>query len=271
MSPPTRTSPIIGLRLASLPGGGVFHALAEAALRAFKRVLISLIALGLVSGFTLGLILSPLIGHSRVVIGTGLLVSVAVLLFLYWTARRVKAQIPSLILGLQGERVVAACLAELGASGYIVLHNPSVPSPEGVPVGNIDHVLIGPAGVFCVETKVRSKRPGVKPSITADGDRILVDGRASQDDPASQVSAAARRVSHRLAAAGIQVSVGAVVLFPGRYVTRTRPSDVFIANPKEVFGYLRDRPAVLSPQVVKACYQAMVPWASAAADDANDD
>src|SRR5207248_10817074 len=55
-------------------------------------------------------------------------------------------------LGFHGERYVAEELNQLMSDGFRVFHD--------VPFGNynIDHVLIGPTGVFVVETKTRRKR-----------------------------------------------------------------------------------------------------------------
>lgn len=53
-----------------------------------------------------------------------------------------------LVKGLRGEEVVGRLLDELRAAGWHVLH--SVPLPSG---SDIDHVVIGPPGVFTVNTK----------------------------------------------------------------------------------------------------------------------
>ncbi|HEX5568631.1 MAG TPA: nuclease-related domain-containing protein [Streptomyces sp.] len=51
-------------------------------------------------------------------------------------------------LGLKGERIVGAELERMTGKGWRVLH--SVPLPRDV---DIDHLLVGPGGVFCVNTK----------------------------------------------------------------------------------------------------------------------
>ncbi|MGW7001537.1 nuclease-related domain-containing protein [Streptomyces sp. NPDC054933] len=50
--------------------------------------------------------------------------------------------------GLAGERVIGAELERLTRKGWRVLH--SIPLPSGV---DIDHLLIGPGGVFSINTK----------------------------------------------------------------------------------------------------------------------
>jgi hypothetical protein len=50
--------------------------------------------------------------------------------------------------GAEGERIVAEALAPLSAAGYVLLHDRSAG-----PRANLDHVVIGPAGVWLVNAK----------------------------------------------------------------------------------------------------------------------
>src|ERR1700677_3526682 len=68
--------------------------------------------------------------------------------------RRILAELRSAKLGRDGERIVAEFLDPLRKCGYEILHDV---------VGgnfNVDHVVIGPTGVFVIETKTRSKSGG---------------------------------------------------------------------------------------------------------------
>lgn len=47
---------------------------------------------------------------------------------------------------------------------------------------NVDHILIGPAGVFTVETKTHSKPKG-NSQIVFDGETIRIDGFEPDRDP----------------------------------------------------------------------------------------
>lgn len=49
--------------------------------------------------------------------------------------------------GAEGERRVGAALAELTADGWMALHGVSLGR------GDVDHILIGPGGIFTIETK----------------------------------------------------------------------------------------------------------------------
>jgi Nuclease-related domain len=56
-------------------------------------------------------------------------------------------QIGRWLRGAEGERQVGAALAELTADGWLALHDVSLGR------GNVDHILIGPGGIFTIETK----------------------------------------------------------------------------------------------------------------------
>jgi Nuclease-related domain len=49
--------------------------------------------------------------------------------------------------GAEGERAVGAICAELEANGWHAIHDVSLGR------GNVDHVLVGPGGIFTIETK----------------------------------------------------------------------------------------------------------------------
>jgi hypothetical protein len=73
------------------------------------------------------------------------------------------ARARNLVLGSRGEKVVADALEELRVLGYAVFHD--IPG-DGF---NIDHVLVGPRGVFVIETKARKySLSGKDPKSTKD-------------------------------------------------------------------------------------------------------
>jgi len=49
--------------------------------------------------------------------------------------------------GAEGERVVGAVCAELKGDGWYAIHDVSLGH------GNVDHILVGPGGIFTIETK----------------------------------------------------------------------------------------------------------------------
>jgi len=116
--------------------------------------------------------------------------------------------------GVIGERRVASVLDKLG-DGFTVLHS--------VPVGrfstDIDHVVIGPAGVFTINTKYSPGKP-----VWVAGRGMYVDGH-KQPYVLSSLQEA-RRASELLSrASGLTVPVIGVIAFvePDRISVKARP------------------------------------------------
>lgn len=84
--------------------------------------------------------------------------------------RRTLKETTDLALGVQGERDAACTLEDLRPAGYRFFHDLEAER------GAVDHVAIGPAGVFVIETKTRSKPVGRHAKVEYDGTRVLVDG-----------------------------------------------------------------------------------------------
>lgn len=72
---------------------------------------------------------------------------VALLVAIFVVSRYVLPLVDRHDRGATGEERVGALLAELGAQGWYVIHDASFGN------GNVDHIVIGPPGVFTVETK----------------------------------------------------------------------------------------------------------------------
>lgn len=75
-----------------------------------------------------------------------------VLLLLVLVLYYVRAMMPSWI-GARDERFVAGVLGGLDSEQYVVLHDIMLPSVARTGTTQIDHVVVSPYGVFCVETK----------------------------------------------------------------------------------------------------------------------
>jgi hypothetical protein len=58
-----------------------------------------------------------------------------------------RPQIGRWLRGAEGERQVGTALADLAVDGWMALHDVSLGH------GNVDHILIGPGGIFTIETK----------------------------------------------------------------------------------------------------------------------
>jgi hypothetical protein len=128
-------------------------------------------------------------------------------------------------LGLQGEVAVGQCLDQLRGAGYHVFHD--IPGDGW----NVDHVVIGPGGVFAIETKTRSKPRRGQSEVAFDGETVRVNGYAPDRDALAQVRASARQVKEIIEqTAGLDHYVRPVIIFPGWYTRTKAKSEVWVLN-----------------------------------------
>jgi hypothetical protein len=151
-------------------------------------------------------------------------------------------------IGLDGELATGEELNQLMRDGYTVYHD--LPADHF----NVDHVIIGPAGVFAVETKTRTKPA----KDGKNGHRVFVRGSALEfpgfvdDETIGQAKAEARWLSNMLTkGVGKAVSVAPVVSLPGWLVERTSANGVTVVNPKETRKLLLGKSVVLDDQTIR--------------------
>jgi hypothetical protein len=101
--------------------------------------------------------------------------------------------------GAVGEETVGALLAPLEAEGFVVVHDLDTGR------GNVDHVVVGPTGIFVIETKAWTGRVYLKP-----GPRLMC-GAREEDRTISQVLAEVFEVRRRLRHVGMDGWVEAFV------------------------------------------------------------
>ena len=152
--------------------------------------------------------------------------------------------------GLLGEQAVAEQLQSLAASGYRVFHDIQ---KDGK--GNIDHAVVGPAGVFAIETKYRTKQPGKAGEqdhkAEFDGSKIQFPSGYDTKAP-EQARQNARWLANKLSkATGKPVTVQPIVALPGWWVTLKANSDVKVLSGKQIPGFIAREPAQLSDQVIQ--------------------
>jgi hypothetical protein len=78
--------------------------------------------------------------------------------------------------GAKGERIVAARLAKVASQGVVTIHDRRIPGSRA----NIDHIAVGPSGVFVIDTKMVKGRVAVKttgPIFNRGPVRLLIQGR----------------------------------------------------------------------------------------------
>jgi hypothetical protein len=137
-------------------------------------------------------------------------------------------------LGLAGELIVAQYLDELREYGYKIFHDYPLEK------SNIDHVVVGPTGVFAIETKTRRKRSGANGKedykVSFDGQKLIyphcVDSRGSEQ--AKRQAEIMSSLLHRRL--GHKVHVAPVLALPGWYVTEKEKSNLQVLNPKLLPG-----------------------------------
>jgi hypothetical protein len=140
------------------------------------------------------------------------------------------------------------------ANGFDVFHD--------VPFGkfNIDHVLLGPRGLFAVETKTKRKplKNGKKQAnVKFDGAALNFPnfrGTAAVDQAVRNAGSLSKWLS---AATADQWRAFAILTIPGWYVETTRPSaEVQVLNPKQIRSAVLARPESIDGAMIqRARYQ----------------
>jgi Nuclease-related domain len=146
-------------------------------------------------------------------------------------------------LGYEGELAVGQELDRLMLEGFGVYHD--FPAEKF----NIDHVVVGPKGVFAVETKARSK-PTTKnrvedATVEYDG-RMLYFPKGDDFKTIDQAKRQASWLSDWLGkATGEPIAARAIVALPGWFVKRTSSEGIAVVNPRQfpsLFEHIKPRP-----------------------------
>lgn len=228
-------------RLLRGPGESLRHRLAEVDERLLDVFLLTLGLPAVAYGALLYLAAQLKTDHpttSLVVITLGLL---GLMTSFYLGARRLVALIDrrrNTRLGYFGERIVAEHLESLKATGHRVFHDvPAGESSDGS-AATIDHVVVGSAGVFAIETKTRRKgraRVGfMAHEILYDGDALAYpwgEDRHGLDQALRQAEWLARHLANQL---GRAVPVHALLVFPGWSILRKGRGMVHVLSPREL-------------------------------------
>jgi hypothetical protein len=185
-----------------------------------------------------------------------------VLIGLLWSIReitvvwKIEDQIRTWRLGMRGEQAVAEALADrtLAAAGYVAFHD--VP---GDGKWNIDHVVVGPAGVFVLETKARPRR---KANRQQQENLVFFDGRVLEfpwcedRNAVDQVQRNARWVREFLTAFPPKdIPVQPVIVVPGWYVTAKGNYPVKAMPAAYLVGYLKSEKPRFSQEELQPVIQ----------------
>jgi hypothetical protein len=165
-----------------------------------------------------------------------------------WQFRKFWPQIKAMKLAEEGEKAVGQFLEGLRGFGYQVFHDVVGPS------FNVDHVIIGPGGVFTVETKTWKKPRKGSPKVVFDGERLTAGGFPPERNPVVQAKAQADWLGSILEqSTGRKFKARPVILFPGWWVEATKGSqrDLWVLEPKALPAFLEHQEDRLSPEDVK--------------------
>ncbi|HWL91263.1 MAG TPA: NERD domain-containing protein [Actinomycetota bacterium] len=141
--------------------------------------------------------------------------------------------------GAEGERVTGLWLGRL-PEGWHVFHD----IPVGERGANIDHLVIGPGGVFTINTKNLTGKIWVGPkSILHNGHRT---------DLLPKAKAEALRASRLLSAViGRPIEARSVLaILADGWTIKEEPADVFVRGPRSAKNLMLKQPAALSPHEV---------------------
>ena len=150
----------------------------------------------------------------------------AVAVAIWW--RRGLLRVESFFKGARGEETMAGFLARL-PDDWHVFHD------FEAGVHHVDHVIVGPAGVFAVETK------NWRDPVRLESGELLVGGHVPNHPPIAQATAEAR--------AGWTGEVSPVVCFvSGTFGDGlAQAGKVLVANAEAFMKWLGERPAVHAP------------------------
>jgi hypothetical protein len=148
-------------------------------------------------------------------------------------------------IGAEGERKTARYLDGLAEAGFIVLHDRKVPEYGG----NLDHVAIGPTGVWAIETK------NVAGKVEIDGDSLRIRGYR-QDKMVDQVYREATAVQvalgTSLARLGLKVTP-VICLHRGELPWFNKTvRGVRLASGRQLVRLLRGGEARINPEDIRA-------------------
>ena len=250
-----RERPPVSEKLLRGPGEGLRRRLE----RLDDYFLIGLAACSVVPGLLLwgGLVLS---GHIKSTVWAEVVFISAIVLFVgalagagWWLMRTLTLR-RDCHLGLYGEKAVAEALLPLMTEGYHIFHD--VPCEYGDTKFDIDHIVIGPSGVYCVETKTRRKGKSVggrkDHEIIFDGEQLIYPWGEDTHGLAQARKQAEWLAQWIYQIIGERMLVTPVLVFPGWWVSTTTLRDLKVLNPKQLGATIHSNaPPVLTPKQIE--------------------
>ena len=187
----------------------------------------------------LGAFGAALVLGSRQLLFGGLFVfALLATIVLWWKGLR---RVESFFKGARGEEHVADLLAGLPA-GYHVFHD------FAAGMSHVDHVVVGPTGIFSVETK------SWRGSVTLEDNEIILNGHLPDRAPVRQAAREAAAVQSALRRAGWTAGeVKPVVCFASDTFSDTQRAvgGAMVLNAEVAVGWIEAQPKVMSADDVE--------------------
>lgn len=140
--------------------------------------------------------------------------------------------------GARGERAVGTLLDDLRSSGYLAFHDLELRAKDST--FNADHVLVGPAGVFVIETKYSSKPARGPTEISVENGQLLRNGKPVLGNPMGQAITIAEDVGTKLYEhTGLKPAITPVVVYPGWFVADHLEPKCWVLNPERLLSHVR--------------------------------
>jgi hypothetical protein len=173
--------------------------------------------------------------------GVATLVASIVTVYCVYRLWRFRPEFRNLNLGEKGERRVSEVLQKIRGRRWITLDDLAL---GGV---NIDHVVVGPGGIFAIETKAYSVFGNGLAGIGADG-ALYLSGKPALKDPLKQARASATLVSSEVKRwMDRQIWVKPVVILPGWRVDPPKvQTDVVVLNEENISEFFNTRTQALT-------------------------
>lgn len=159
----------------------------------------------------------------------------------------------NILKGLLGERLVEEHLDEIRKAGFDVFHDVILSDEMGTE--NIDHVIIGPSGVFTLETKNWTAK-GVPQDdrITFDGETLKIGDYVQDPKFLNQARRQAAKLQSILQPAVKEpIWVVPLLCFIDRFVrlTRFNPTGLQVMNQKNIGSFVLSREKRLDSETVR--------------------
>jgi hypothetical protein len=197
-----------------------------------------------------------------------IITSIALILVCYAGYRyyKFKRQVVPYKLGRDGEMWVGHLLEGLRSKGWVPVHD--VPCEHNGSKFNIDHILVGPKGVFAVETKTWSKNKHGKNIIGYKNGWLTCSGSPKDFGEIKQALASAKFTEQILKQrTGRSYSVSPILTFPCWQVDKEATAriksehGVFLLSSKAILSYFDEFPNVLEAGIIAEISQVLIAYA----------